>query len=126
VIPVWLRPLVIFFDALAWIGLALCFVSHLSALSGTLGPFAALTRFLVIGLVVVWLPTVLIAARMGVIRDSRGGIFGALLPFYSAAAAILYSATHAQDEARRCLNGHAIGPLAKFCEECGQPVVKNL
>lgn len=44
-----------------------------------------------------------------------------LLIFYSIPVAILYSATQFRrfDESRRCLNGHRIGPLAKFCEECG-------
>jgi hypothetical protein len=49
---------------------------------------------------------------------------GGLLAFYSIAACVLYSATKAQkfDESRRCLNGHRVSPLAKYCEECGAPV----
>jgi hypothetical protein len=49
---------------------------------------------------------------------------GALLIFYLIPAAVLYSATQVQrlDESRRCLNGHRVSPLAKFCEECGAPV----
>ncbi len=46
-----------------------------------------------------------------------------LLIFYLIPLAVMYSATHAQrfDESRRCLNGHRVSPLAKFCEECGAP-----
>jgi hypothetical protein len=35
-------------------------------------------------------------------------------------------ATHAddRDKGRRCGNGHAVGPLALFCEQCGQPVIE--
>jgi hypothetical protein len=49
---------------------------------------------------------------------------GILLTFYSIAACVLYSATQAKkfDEGRRCLQGHRVSPLAKYCEECGAPV----
>jgi hypothetical protein len=49
---------------------------------------------------------------------------GVLMIFYLISFAVLYSATKAQtlDESRRCLNGHHVSPLAKFCEECGAPV----
>jgi len=52
---------------------------------------------------------------------------GALMVFYLIPLAVLYSATKAQtlDESRRCLNGHHISPLAKFCEECGAPVAPS-
>jgi hypothetical protein len=47
-----------------------------------------------------------------------------LMTFYFIAASVLYSATHAEkfDDSRRCLNGHHVSPLAKYCEECGAPV----
>jgi hypothetical protein len=47
-----------------------------------------------------------------------------LMIFYLIPVAVLYSATQVQrfDESRRCLNGHRVSPLAKFCEECGAPV----
>jgi hypothetical protein len=49
---------------------------------------------------------------------------GALMTFYLIPVAVLYSATQAErlDEGRRCLNGHTVPPLARFCEECGAPV----
>jgi len=49
---------------------------------------------------------------------------GTLLIFYLIPVAVLYSATQVTrfDENRRCLNGHPVSPLAKFCEECGAPV----
>lgn len=50
------------------------------------------------------------------------------LTFYSVAVGILYSATRAPslDRSRRCLNGHPLAPLAKFCDECGSPVAPDL
>jgi len=47
-----------------------------------------------------------------------------ILAFYTIAAAVLYSALNAEhfDSTRRCLNGHSVKPLAKFCDECGAPV----
>lgn len=52
------------------------------------------------------------------------GFSGHWMAFYAAAMAILYSAAHVKDlgASRRCLNGHAVGPLAQFCERCGQLV----
>jgi len=52
---------------------------------------------------------------------------GVLLVFYLLPAAVLYSATKIQqfDQGRRCLNGHQVSPLAKFCEECGAQVVTS-
>jgi hypothetical protein len=54
------------------------------------------------------------------------GFSGHWMAFYSAALAVLYSAGHVsyRDKAGRCLNGHAVGPLAQFCEQCGQPVAE--
>ena len=50
---------------------------------------------------------------------------GAVLMFYAVATCVLYSATQAEkhDKSRRCANGHHVGPLARFCEECGAPVL---
>lgn len=47
-----------------------------------------------------------------------------ILAFYTVAAAVLYSALNADhfDSTRRCLNGHSVQPLAKYCDECGAPV----
>jgi hypothetical protein len=49
---------------------------------------------------------------------------GTLLVFYLIPLALLYSWSQARhfDEGRRCLNGHHVSPLAKFCEECGASV----
>ena len=54
-------------------------------------------------------------------------VSGALLIFYLIPAAVLYSATKIQhfDGSRRCLNGHFVSPIAKFCEECGAPVMTS-
>lgn len=55
--------------------------------------------------------------------NSARAVSGILLAFYSVAFATLYSATRAEkfDEGRRCINGHRMPPLAKYCEECGAP-----
>jgi len=47
-----------------------------------------------------------------------------LLIFYLVPAAVFHSATQVQDSdaGRRCLNGHLMPPLAKFCPECGAPL----
>jgi len=47
------------------------------------------------------------------------------LTFYAVATCVLYSATRAGrfDQSRRCANGHRVTPLAKYCDECGAPVV---
>lgn len=46
-----------------------------------------------------------------------------LLTFYLIPLFVLYSATQVPglDRSRRCLNGHYLPPLAKFCPECGAP-----
>jgi len=47
--------------------------------------------------------------------------------FYSVSFCVMYSVLHAGkfDASRRCLNGHGISPLAKFCEECGAPAAPD-
>ena len=52
------------------------------------------------------------------------GFSGHWMAFYSAAAAILYSAISVtnRDPARRCPNGHPVSPSAKYCEACGTPI----
>lgn len=43
------------------------------------------------------------------------------IAFYSTSFGVMYSLINVDkfDSTRRCLNGHRISPLAKFCEECG-------
>ena len=50
------------------------------------------------------------------------GFSGHWMAFYGAAAAILWSALHAVDERRLCLNGHVTSSTARFCEICGAGV----
>ncbi len=47
--------------------------------------------------------------------------------FYAISFCVMYSLINVEkyDSSRRCLNGHAISPLAKFCEECGAPAVPD-
>jgi hypothetical protein len=54
-------------------------------------------------------------------------VSGIMLAFYGIAVCVLYSSTQAakRDGARCCLNGHHVGPLAKFCDECGAPVAAD-
>ncbi|HEY4360725.1 MAG TPA: hypothetical protein VGN17_07135 [Bryobacteraceae bacterium] len=55
------------------------------------------------------------------------GFSGHWMAFYSAAMAVLYSAAHVPElRPRTCSNGHAVGPQAQFCENCGQPVAAPL
>lgn len=149
-IPGWLKPILSFFGGLAWVGLVLSILSHLAGLLGSKGPLGDYAWVLHIGIFVVWLPTVLVSSRMGadvkrkdlwaifliaapkggsgpMIPDVVRGFSGHWMAFYSAAAAVLYSATHAndQDQGRRCVNGHSVGPLARFCEQCGQVVIER-
>ena len=57
------------------------------------------------------------AAPPSVIR----GFSGHWMVFYGAAFATLYSVTHAPYllRERRCPQGHAVAPTARFCPECG-------
>ena len=52
------------------------------------------------------------------------GFSGHWMAFYSAAAAILYSAivVSRSDPARRCPNGHPVSSSAAYCEECEEAV----
>jgi succinate-acetate transporter protein len=52
------------------------------------------------------------------------GITGHVMAFYSAQSAVLYSAATLWGQPPRCCpEGHPIGPLAKFCDQCGRPIV---
>jgi hypothetical protein len=54
------------------------------------------------------------------------GFSGLWMAFYSAALSIVFSAIRLWDQEwqRRCLNGHAVSPIAKFCDQCGRPVIE--
>jgi hypothetical protein len=59
-------------------------------------------------------------------RNSREALYVVVLfpiTFYAVSFCAMYSFIQAekQDLLHRCLNGHAISALAKFCEECGAP-----
>ncbi|MFI5059780.1 MAG: hypothetical protein ACHQLQ_16565 [Candidatus Acidiferrales bacterium] len=47
--------------------------------------------------------------------------------FYAVSFCVMYSLINVEkhDSVRRCLNGHAISPLAKFCDECGAPAAAD-
>jgi hypothetical protein len=49
------------------------------------------------------------------------------ITFYAVSFCVMYSLLHVDrfDEGRRCLNGHPISPLAKFCEDCGTPAAPD-
>lgn len=53
------------------------------------------------------------------------GFSGHWMAFYSAALAVLYSASQVRerDAARRCPNGHPVSPAAQYCEECGERII---
>lgn len=55
--------------------------------------------------------------------ETLRGFSGHWMLFYAAAIAIYYSGIHLNDrDVRRCALGHAVSPLAKFCEVCGQEI----
>jgi hypothetical protein len=62
--PDLLRPLVLFFAALAAIGLALSVLSHIEALLGLQGPLGDYEWLLHLGIFVVWLPAVLVSTQL--------------------------------------------------------------
>jgi hypothetical protein len=45
------------------------------------------------------------------------------ITFYAVSFCVMYSLINVEkyDPSRHCVNGHAISPSAKFCEECGCP-----
>ena len=54
------------------------------------------------------------------------GFSGHWMIFYGAGAAVLYSAARLRehgDQPRVCLNGHPVSLSARYCEECGSPVM---
>jgi hypothetical protein len=55
------------------------------------------------------------------------GFSGHWMAFYSAAAAVLYSAIVGarSDPARRCPNGHPVSLSASFCESCGAAIAEQ-
>ncbi len=58
---------------------------------------------------------------------SEGGFTLFPIIFYGVSFCTMYSILHVDqlDASRRCLNGHAMPPLAKFCEECGAPTAPD-
>ena len=58
---------------------------------------------------------------------SEGGFTLFPIVFYAVSFCTMYSIIHVDelDAGRRCLNGHAMSPAAKFCEECGAPVAPD-
>ncbi|HOU13506.1 MAG TPA: hypothetical protein PKZ84_10350 [Anaerolineae bacterium] len=52
------------------------------------------------------------------------GFSGHWMLFYLLAFAVLYSAAQSHGQPRRCPNGHIVGPVAEFCERCGQRIIE--
>ena len=53
------------------------------------------------------------------------GFSGGWMAFYFAAFAILYTAARAKQIGWRCPNGHSVPASARYCEVCGQPVMRG-
>ncbi len=53
------------------------------------------------------------------------GFSGHWMAFYAASFAILYSAVSPDASGARCINGHTLPPGASFCNQCGQPALRN-
>ena len=66
----------------------------------------------------------LFGGGMNETRNKARSMSAGLLIFYLIPLAVTYSAMHVRtfDNSRKCLNGHRVSPLAKFCEQCGAPV----
>jgi hypothetical protein len=74
-----------------------------------------------------WLGFFILPALYGGTEDDANSarvMSAGLMTFYLIASAVSYSALYAErhDMLTRCQNGHAVQPLAKFCDECGAPV----
>lgn len=83
-------------------------------------------RYLVYGCVCFFIVNFAVAAAGGKENHPQlnaGFIFSGLTPFFSDALAVLYSGAKLLGEPqRRCADGHVVGPLAKFCDQCGRPI----
>ncbi|HYT95286.1 MAG TPA: hypothetical protein VEL76_41595 [Gemmataceae bacterium] len=144
------------FLVLSVTGLVLSLVAHAAALLGLPPPLGPAAWWLNVGIFVVWLPA-LIVWEGGSLRgcpcwmrwltygffgyggvsfllfravtppESFGGFSGHWIAFYSAAAAILYSAIaiSRSDPARRCPNGHPVSTSASYCEACGADIAEQ-
>ncbi|MBN1212429.1 MAG: hypothetical protein JXA92_07610 [candidate division Zixibacteria bacterium] len=55
------------------------------------------------------------------------GFSGHWMFFYVTAMALLYSAikVKSREKTRKCVNGHAVSPLAKYCEICGARIIDD-
>lgn len=53
------------------------------------------------------------------------GFSGHWMVFYSAAFVTLFSAKKLNLAELKCKNGHTMSPLAKYCEQCGAPMIQN-
>ena len=163
-----------FFLVLSGIGYLACLMVHLFATVGTQADIRPLMNYLAPGLIVVWVPMIIILNMttsnwnmkrgdlwkailaacpswlstflygsaiytainfflMMIESNHSGGsggtsnirgISGHLLVFY-AVAVVSFTAAYRHVESK-CSNGHPASPLAKFCEECGAAVGKDV
>jgi len=88
-------------------------------------PWMRTTLWIIVGgvMAITFIP--LIAGRDPGDGPEGFGLFP--IAFYAVSFCVMYSLIHVdeRDASRRCLNGHAISPLAKFCEECGAPAASE-
>jgi hypothetical protein len=169
----FLIPLII----VSAVGLISSLIIHIAALLGIDLGFGSNIYLLHMGILVVWVPTVLVFNKMtgnckrsevwkvalrgcpGWMRNMTYGFFvyafinfiifvimdshhpsnphgmatpqmirgfsGHWMAFYSAALATLFSARELRLSDVKCMNGHVVSPLAKYCEQCGSPIKQN-
>ncbi len=94
--PEWMRYMVYLFLGYATVNFALFFIKVQGGSGGGANPPAIVWR----------------------------GFSGHWMAFYSAALAVLYSAMHSDGSGSQCVNGHAVSPGARYCDRCGQPVIR--
>jgi len=85
-------------------------------------PWMRTTLWIVVGLVMAVTFMVPIVSGQSPGQNPNGfSLFP--ISFYAVSFCVMYSLIHVDevDTTSRCLNGHVISPLAKFCEECGAP-----
>jgi hypothetical protein len=164
------------FMVLAAAGLAVSLIAHVMAIAGMAFADGRLAMLLYAGIVLVWIPTVLILTRTA--RNASGRDFWKIalsgcpgwmkrtlyivfgyavlnfilfmatsanvrhpigdaplsvvrgfsaywLAFYGPAFCVLHSALHAPDSfrQRKCAFGHSVNASARFCPECGSPII---
>jgi hypothetical protein len=110
------------FLALSAVGFAAALAVHVASLFGVTDPFSYGLRYLGPGVFVVALPMILLMNRLTRDFEQKDTWRAALRGCPQWMRRVVSTQVMRFNESRRCLNGHQVSQLAKFCEECGAPV----